>query len=225
MTKLQKALGVGAATLALAMAGMAHATVYTFTQPGEASATVTTGTDSVTVVLTSLVANPTSDGSLLSDIELFFASSPGGTSLSSASGTVENIAAGGAVTSCGGCTVDHWGVVTQGDDVFLATVGTGSVGGKPHDLIIDGTGPYTNANASIFQHEPDIVGPGTFVIDFPNGVPTLTGAKFSFGTGPSSGDYSPPGGTVPEPATWAMMLMGVFGLGGLLRRRRHLALA
>jgi hypothetical protein len=30
---------------------------------------------------------------------------------------------------------------------------------------------------------------------------------------------------VPEPATWAMMLMGVFGLGGLLRRRRHLALA
>ncbi len=36
-----------------------------------------------------------------------------------------------------------------------------------------------------------------------------------------------PGGTVgvPEPATWSMMLVGVFGLGGMLRRRRAPALA
>ena len=27
-------------------------------------------------------------------------------------------------------------------------------------------------------------------------------------------------GTVPEPATWAMMMMGVFGLGAVLRQRR-----
>ena len=33
-----------------------------------------------------------------------------------------------------------------------------------------------------------------------------------------------PGG-VPEPATWAMMLMGFGGLGALLRRRRGLAAA
>ena len=26
--------------------------------------------------------------------------------------------------------------------------------------------------------------------------------------------------TVPEPATWAMMIMGFFGLGAVLRRRR-----
>jgi hypothetical protein len=29
------------------------------------------------------------------------------------------------------------------------------------------------------------------------------------------------GGAVPEPATWAMMMVGVFGLGGALRRRRE----
>ena len=32
-----------------------------------------------------------------------------------------------------------------------------------------------------------------------------------------------PGGAVPEPATWAMMLMGFFGLGAALRGRRELA--
>ena len=31
--------------------------------------------------------------------------------------------------------------------------------------------------------------------------------------------------TVPEPATWAMMLLGFFGLGAALRRRRAMALA
>jgi hypothetical protein len=35
--------------------------------------------------------------------------------------------------------------------------------------------------------------------------------------------YSP--GGVPEPATWALMLTGFFGLGSLLRRQRKLALS
>jgi hypothetical protein len=30
------------------------------------------------------------------------------------------------------------------------------------------------------------------------------------------------GGAVPEPTTWAMMLMGFFGLGAMLRRTRHI---
>jgi hypothetical protein len=30
-------------------------------------------------------------------------------------------------------------------------------------------------------------------------------------------------GTVPEPATWAMMLMGFFGLGALVRSRKQAA--
>lgn len=32
-------------------------------------------------------------------------------------------------------------------------------------------------------------------------------------------------GAVPEPATWAMMLTGFFGMGAMMRRRRYMALA
>jgi hypothetical protein len=36
------------------------------------------------------------------------------------------------------------------------------------------------------------------------------------------GEFEPhPPAPVPEPATWAMMLMGFFGLGSVLRRRRY----
>jgi hypothetical protein len=38
--------------------------------------------------------------------------------------------------------------------------------------------------------------------------------------GPFNMTFSLTGVTVPEPATWAMMLVGLGGLGGLLRRRR-----
>jgi hypothetical protein len=33
------------------------------------------------------------------------------------------------------------------------------------------------------------------------------------------------GGTIPEPATWAMMILGFGGIGAMLRRRRPLPLA
>ena len=33
------------------------------------------------------------------------------------------------------------------------------------------------------------------------------------------------GGTIPEPATWAMMILGFGGIGAMMRRRRSLALA
>jgi hypothetical protein len=34
-------------------------------------------------------------------------------------------------------------------------------------------------------------------------------------------DDNNPGGEVPEPATWAMMILGFGGVGGLMRRRRE----
>lgn len=37
--------------------------------------------------------------------------------------------------------------------------------------------------------------------------------------------YAPRGGAVPEPATWAMMLLGFGGMGAMLRRRRPAAFA
>ncbi|MBW8813184.1 MAG: PEP-CTERM sorting domain-containing protein [Caulobacterales bacterium] len=58
------------------------------------------------------------------------------------------------------------------------------------------------------------------------------GAQYIIGAqGAENGDYPSLGansailgvGGVPEPATWAMMLMGFFGLGAMVRRRRALA--
>jgi PEP-CTERM motif-containing protein len=49
-----------------------------------------------------------------------------------------------------------------------------------------------------------------------------------FKTGPCEGPGcdNTPGGDIPEPATWAMMIMGFGGVGALMRRRRgHLTAA
>ena len=57
-------------------------------------------------------------------------------------------------------------------------------------------------------------------------VATDTTANLTFSStlfdayGPALDDVSISGGAVPEPATWAMMLVGFGGMGAMLRRRR-----
>lgn len=48
---------------------------------------------------------------------------------------------------------------------------------------------------------------------------------FSFGGQESTFNFEVDAATVPEPATWAMMLMGFGGLGAMLRRRRGILAA
>ena len=234
MTKLQKALGVGAVTLTLAMAGAAQATVYTGTCNGDKScggatvdlkATVTTVGDQMTIILQNLTSNSGSDGQAISNFEITFDSTSGAPTLFSQSGSLIDIAKStGAATAVSG-EPNHWVVGESGDVLALTTLS----GGKPNDLIVGPTpaGGYGPGEASLNEHNPSILETGTFVINFPTGsaVPDISSVQFSLGTSPGDFVNGVPGGTVPEPATWAMMLMGVAGLGGLLRRRRHLALA
>lgn len=69
---------------------------------------------------------------------------------------------------------------------------------------------------------PQVLGPQ--VASFPGsiipGVPPLTNGS-SGGGGSSSGGGSSGGttGAIPEPATWAMLLLGFFSIGAVLRRR------
>jgi hypothetical protein len=110
----------------------------------------------------------------------------------------------------------------------LATAGTGSVGGKPIDLIIgSSSGPYTNANPSITGRNPQIAGTATFDLAA-LGVTSstaVTGAVFSFGTGPDNylpgvpGVPTVPSVPVPEPSTLAVLGTGIIALG-LMRRKR-----
>jgi PEP-CTERM motif len=186
-----------------------------------ASATITTNTNSIVVALSSLINNPTSAGQEVSDISFVLGNTPSALSLTSASGTLIDIAAGGAVTSPpAGTTITHWGVSLTGSTVLLEAAGPAAPGGQPIDLII-GTGPFTNANASIAVHSPSIEGTGTFTLSAlgVTSATSISNVVFSFGTGP---DTFLPGTVraVPEPSTWAMVMLGFFGVGFIAYRKK-----
>jgi hypothetical protein len=50
---------------------------------------------------------------------------------------------------------------------------------------------------------------------------TLVVSGYTGGAGAFSGDLTFAAGAVPEPATWAMMLLGFAGIGSVARRRRN----
>jgi hypothetical protein len=111
---------------------------------------------------------------------------------------------------------------------FLSVTGSTStnVNGGPNDvdfssIFLTGTGisspiniPFTFNNDLIEQFGRSGIGilPGTFTVTF-NG--TAAGANGSFG-----GNVSFVQGAIPEPGTWAMMLLG-FGMVGVATRRRR----
>ncbi len=220
-----------------------------------------TGT-TLTVDLTNLLANIKSDGQELSGIQIFLDHLPTTTTLTTASGTEIAFVPGDpgspgktCAPKAKGCVpvaptpatppsttgddnvIHHWGTALSGGSVFLATAGTGALGGKPEDLIV-GPGPYTDFNASVVGKNPHIQGTGHFVLTFTGltGTPFVSGVNLAFGTSgtdyhmatcsdPTGGSACTPGGGggqggVPEPATWAMMIMGFGGVGAMMRRRR-----
>jgi hypothetical protein len=224
-SKVNKLFFAAAAFAAMATVSSAAGAV-TYIDTGAAQADITLGSNSITVVLTSLTSNPTSAGDLLSGIEIFLDDAPTTATLTSQSGVLIDVAKGGAVTNVTG-NPTHWSDALSGTEINLATVGLG--GAKPKNLIIDGDGDYSNANASIPNFKPLIKGAGTFVLTLTGAAtPTIDHVVFEFGTGPDStaagtctvGCSSTPPPGVPEPAAWALMILGFGGAGAMLRRRR-----
>jgi hypothetical protein len=224
------AAGVAASTFALGAAGASHA--VTLFDGGTAEAVITGTSTSLTVAISNLVADPASAGQEISGIQIFFNGGPTSASLTSQAGKLISWNSKKPLTwSFPGGNPNHWGSTLSGSEIHL----TALTSSKPDDLIT-GTGPSYTGDASIYEHTPSIVGTGTFKLSWLGEVlPTIRDVIFEFGTGPdsrsstidcSSGCNVIPTTTgVPEPATWAMMLIGITGLGGIIRSRRRTAMA
>jgi hypothetical protein len=194
-----------------------------------ATATITPGAGTLTVVLTDTQADPRSAGDLLSGIEITPSGPLGTPTLFSQSGTLITVASntGPYATSAGPPT--HWGVGTARGQIVLETAGTFAVSGTPINMIIgppDGSGNYSSGNSSVVDGHFSryIQGTGTFVITDSaiTSATTITGVTFAFGTQPDTFLHGPPVSRVPAPS--ALLLLGS-GLGlaagvGWRRRRR-----
>jgi hypothetical protein len=221
------------AAAAVALMGLsgpaAAAVIFTGSDGLNASVTVTSvNATTLSVALTDSIT-PVSDGGALSGVQFLLSSAPTSVSLTEIVNPLITFTSGGTFTTSTG-TPDHWGVGLSGTTITLETVGPDAVSGKPRDLIVDAPASPVAENGNLTNFDPYIQGTGTFDLILPSayisalnaGTVTITGANFQYSTtaGFTSG--------VPEPATWAMMLIGFGAVGFMMRgsrRNQQLAVA
>ncbi len=194
----------------------------------------------LTIVLTDLLANPTSDGQAISAITFTMTGATGsGALVTTNSGNISTIASNGTYTTPTSDALTRWQATETGTSIGLTTL----TGGQPNRLIIgppnSGTNTYTGSGlASVVNHDPvafetatfDITVPGTFTLT------DLSNVVFQFGTtagsnlvtgqvcGPPStiGCPSTQLGDTPLPAALPLFAtgLGAFGLLGWRRKRK-----
>jgi hypothetical protein len=240
--KLGHALAVSLASIAMALVPCAaNAGTYTFTSSGSggdgplsASAVITTGPGSVSIVLTNTLALTSfvSVGQTISDISFTLSNAAGVVCCSTASGQQGNISSTGLVTYTAGTPDRFVGgpsggtYLVTGSNVLLEAIG----GSQPTQLIapFEANGAtYPDTNPGIVSHDPFTIGPATFTLGLANvtGATTISNVQFSFGTGPDTflpGVPSGPPAVTPEPESLWLALSGAVSIGGvqLARLRR-----
>ncbi len=226
MIRIQSFYRIIGGAFALMCAVAAHANTSTYQIAGEATAVVTTGTNSISITLTDLYVNPLDVGQDLSAFYFTTSVTPSSASISTSSAPAINIAGNGTYTSLGTIPPD-WALTLLSAVTELDDLGAGGAG--PEDTIVgapDGSNKYGNANGSIDgngPHNPFLQQTATWTLT-ENGITsatTLSNVFFQFGTTDGTNDV--PGILVatPEPATTGMLLAAgaLLILLGISRRR------
>jgi hypothetical protein len=195
------------------------AVIFPVTSPSPydwATANVTQSGTILTISLREALGNP-STAQMLSGFELFFDTPPTAITNLTQAGQLVNLADSGVGTPIAGAPT-NWGDGLNGNTFILETVGAFAVSDQSYDMITFETDFDSSGDGSNFvKFSPFISHTGTFTVQLPAGYDALshiTAARFQFGTSPGFV-------VVPEPSTWALMLLGFGGIGGLLRSARR----
>jgi hypothetical protein len=150
----------------------------------DGKAVITVSGDTMTISLTNLEANASSIGQAISGIELVYGSgAPTPTSFSQ-NGQLITITNPTYHDDSGSPT--HWGDAVSGNDLFIATAGTGAQPHSPINLIVDTKSGFSNADTSFASHDPSIADTGTFTLNFGSTATLPTAVYIEFGTKPDA---------------------------------------
>jgi hypothetical protein len=209
--------------------GSANATLYTLDPTTNnsgntvsASADVTVSGDVMTIILTNLSPSLSAANQGLSDFLINFTTDISSVTDFTQSGALVIVNDDGSVTPVAGSPT-RWDASVVSGNLYLTSLGNG----QPSEMIAPSN--IGTPNDSVDNFNPYIDTTGTFTLNL-TGASNLTiaGVSFSFGTNAEEfvacvgdcGGGGGQGGGVPEPVSWALMVLGFGGMGALLRRRR-----